>query len=65
MNASMARRIRNAEAILIAAIDRNKDGHRVWSQQPTAQPQQHAARFSGPIKDENRMTFSPRARCGY
>jgi hypothetical protein len=28
MNASMARRIRNAEAVLISAIDRHTDGRR-------------------------------------
>jgi hypothetical protein len=31
MNASMARRIRNAEAILISAIDRHRCGQREWS----------------------------------
>ncbi len=65
MNASMARRIRNAEAILISAIDRHKDGQRAGSQTQTVPPQQQAARFSGPIRDENRMTCLPRARAGY
>jgi hypothetical protein len=31
MNASMARRIRNAEAVLISAIDRCRCGRREWS----------------------------------
>ena len=31
MNASMARRIRNAEAVLISAIDRRRCGQREWS----------------------------------
>jgi hypothetical protein len=62
MNASLARRIRNAEAILIAAIDRNKTGRREWSQHQTAQPHQHEARFSGPIRYKNRVACLTRAR---
>jgi hypothetical protein len=58
MNASLARRIRNAEAILISAIDRNKGGRREWSQHKAAQPQLPEARFSGPIRDENRLARS-------
>src|SRR5689334_22489022 len=39
MNASMARRIRNAEAILISAIDRRRCCQRVWSRrEETTQP---------------------------
>jgi hypothetical protein len=62
MNASMARRIRNAEAILISAIDRHK-GQRAGSQPQTVPPQQQVARFSGPIRVENRMTCPARASC--
>jgi hypothetical protein len=65
MNASMARRIRNAEAILISAIDRNKGGRREWSQHKTAQPQQPEARFSGVIRGENRMACLSRIRAGF
>jgi hypothetical protein len=57
MNASMARRIRDAEATLISAIDRNQGGRREWSQHKTAQPRQQEARFSGPIQGENRMAM--------
>lgn len=48
MNASMARRIRQAEALLISAIDRQNSGQREWSQQK-AQPQQEQPRISPPI----------------
>jgi hypothetical protein len=38
MNASMARRIRNAEAVLISAIDRRRCDQRAWSRrEETAQ----------------------------
>ena len=53
MNASMARRIRNAEAVLITAIDRHKGSQREWSRW-AAQPHRHATRFCVPERHENR-----------
>jgi hypothetical protein len=49
MNASMARRIRCAESLLIYAIDRQYGRQRNWSQ--AAQSQTHAIRF--PVVDRN------------
>ena len=49
MNASMARRIRCAESLLIYAIDRQYGEQREQSQ--AAQPQTHAIRF--PLVDPN------------
>jgi ribosomal protein S19E (S16A) len=49
MNASMARRIRCAESLLIYAIDRQYGEQRDRSQ--AAQPQTHAIRF--PVVDQN------------
>ena len=49
MNASMARRIRYAESLLIYAIDRQSGRQRNWSQ--AAQSQTHAIRF--PVVDLN------------
>ena len=49
MNASMARRIRCAESLLIYAIDRQYAEQRERSQ--AAQPQTHAIRF--PVADPN------------
>ena len=60
MNASMARRIRNAETILISAIDR-QSGQRVWSRYQEAR--QRTQRCATPDhQGDNRMTYSHRAQ---
>ena len=58
MNASMARRIRNAESLLISAIDREYDRHRDWSQR--TQPEPHVNRFAGASRNEDRRICDTR-----
>jgi hypothetical protein len=65
MHPPMVGRIGNAEAILISAIDRNKGGRRVGSQPQTVPPRPQAARFSGPLRDENRTPNLHRGRASY
>jgi hypothetical protein len=47
MNASMARRIRIAEAVLISAIDRRRCGQRAWSRRD--EPAQQTVRMPIPL----------------
>jgi hypothetical protein len=54
MNASIARRIRNAEANLITAIDRQKNGQREGSRF-AAQPHRHSTPFYVPERNESRV----------
>ena len=61
MNASMAKRIRNAEALLISAIDRRNGGWRAWSHN-RAQPHLREPRFSAPVRSES-LSASGSAVC--
>ncbi len=57
MNASLARRIRNAEAVLISALDRQKNDQRDWSRRlGSAHPTRAAAAWHSTFsKDESRV----------
>ena len=65
MNASMARRIRNAEATLISAIDRQTDGRRKsTSPYETGRFPQNSPGFSVLIRDEHQIAHSNQALTG-
>jgi hypothetical protein len=59
MNASMARRIRNAEAALISAIDRHMDGRRrPTGLHETGRSGQNSPRLLVPVQDEHGIARS-------
>jgi len=58
MNASMARRIRCAESLLISAIDRHYGSQRNWSQ--AAQSPTHTIRFPVVDRKGNRTSGNPK-----
>jgi hypothetical protein len=59
MNASLARRIRNAEAVLISAIDRHtSDRRKSTSRYETARSAQNSPGFPVLIQDEHRIAHS-------
>ncbi|HEU0142702.1 MAG TPA: hypothetical protein VFQ79_23465 [Bryobacteraceae bacterium] len=65
MNASMARRIRNAETVLISAIDRQKDDRRKsTSLSETGRFPQNSPGFSVLIRDEHGVAHWNRPLAG-